>query len=228
MSAFERSVAAMAARLAPLSAGEMAGRTIRRQSSQEIAQPTASRVPSPQPHQGGYVISEPDALLDAWRDGYGPPAGKRMSFYADPCTQLVSGGRASSSSCRAPERTSRLCVVLGSALAGTLWPHRPAVFLCKRRALERERFIAAMPWDYAIYQGENGKWNANIFVAFHRETGPSGVLASSPCWSTEDGTLPARLRSVFPGARHESAGFAGKHVQSFSQVPGTSFRRVEA
>jgi hypothetical protein len=29
----------------------------------------------------GLFISEPDALLNAWRDVYEPPAGKRMSFY---------------------------------------------------------------------------------------------------------------------------------------------------
>jgi len=29
----------------------------------------------------GLVLSEPDALLDAWRDAYEPPAGKRMGFY---------------------------------------------------------------------------------------------------------------------------------------------------
>ena len=29
----------------------------------------------------GLFISEPDALLDAWRDAYEPPAGKRMGFY---------------------------------------------------------------------------------------------------------------------------------------------------
>lgn len=29
----------------------------------------------------GLFISEPDALLNAWRDSYEPPAGKRMSFY---------------------------------------------------------------------------------------------------------------------------------------------------
>ena len=29
----------------------------------------------------GLLISEPDALLNAWRDAYEPPAGKRMSFY---------------------------------------------------------------------------------------------------------------------------------------------------
>lgn len=29
----------------------------------------------------GLFLSEPDALLDAWRDDYEPPAGKRMSFY---------------------------------------------------------------------------------------------------------------------------------------------------
>lgn len=29
----------------------------------------------------GLFISQPDALLDAWRDEYAPPAGKRMSFY---------------------------------------------------------------------------------------------------------------------------------------------------
>lgn len=29
----------------------------------------------------GMFLSEPDALLDAWRDSYEPPAGKRMSFY---------------------------------------------------------------------------------------------------------------------------------------------------
>jgi hypothetical protein len=29
----------------------------------------------------GLFISEPDALLDAWRDAYEPPAGKRVSFY---------------------------------------------------------------------------------------------------------------------------------------------------
>ena len=29
----------------------------------------------------GIYLSEPDALLDAWRDDYVPPAGKRMSFY---------------------------------------------------------------------------------------------------------------------------------------------------
>jgi hypothetical protein len=30
----------------------------------------------------GLFISEPDALLNAWRDEYEPPAGKRMTFYA--------------------------------------------------------------------------------------------------------------------------------------------------
>lgn len=29
----------------------------------------------------GLLLSEPDALLDAWRDAYEPPVGKRMSFY---------------------------------------------------------------------------------------------------------------------------------------------------
>ena len=29
----------------------------------------------------GLFLSEPDALLDAWRDAYEPPAGKRMGFY---------------------------------------------------------------------------------------------------------------------------------------------------
>lgn len=29
----------------------------------------------------GLYLSEPDALLDAWRDAYEPPAGRRMSFY---------------------------------------------------------------------------------------------------------------------------------------------------
>lgn len=29
----------------------------------------------------GLFLSEPEALLDAWRDDYEPPAGKRMSFY---------------------------------------------------------------------------------------------------------------------------------------------------
>lgn len=29
----------------------------------------------------GLFLSEPDVLLDAWRDAYTPPAGKRMSFY---------------------------------------------------------------------------------------------------------------------------------------------------
>lgn len=29
----------------------------------------------------GLLLSQPDALLDAWRDAYEPPAGKRMSFY---------------------------------------------------------------------------------------------------------------------------------------------------
>lgn len=29
----------------------------------------------------GLFLSDPDALLDAWRDDYEPPAGKRMSFY---------------------------------------------------------------------------------------------------------------------------------------------------
>jgi Transcriptional regulator, AbiEi antitoxin, Type IV TA system len=29
----------------------------------------------------GLVLSEPDALLDAWRDAYQPPAGKRIGFY---------------------------------------------------------------------------------------------------------------------------------------------------
>jgi hypothetical protein len=29
----------------------------------------------------GLFMSEPDALLNAWRDAYEPPAGKRMSFY---------------------------------------------------------------------------------------------------------------------------------------------------
>jgi hypothetical protein len=31
--------------------------------------------------KNGLFISEPDALLDAWRDAYDPPAGKRISFY---------------------------------------------------------------------------------------------------------------------------------------------------
>jgi len=31
--------------------------------------------------QKGLFISEPDALLDAWRDAYDPPLGKRFSFY---------------------------------------------------------------------------------------------------------------------------------------------------
>jgi hypothetical protein len=31
--------------------------------------------------KNGLFISEPDALLDAWRDTYDPPAGKRISFY---------------------------------------------------------------------------------------------------------------------------------------------------
>ncbi len=30
---------------------------------------------------GGLFLSDPDALLDGWRDAYEPPAGKRMSFY---------------------------------------------------------------------------------------------------------------------------------------------------
>ncbi|WP_428422650.1 type IV toxin-antitoxin system AbiEi family antitoxin [Methylibium sp.] len=30
---------------------------------------------------GGLFLSDPDALLDGWRDAYDPPAGKRMSFY---------------------------------------------------------------------------------------------------------------------------------------------------
>jgi hypothetical protein len=29
----------------------------------------------------GLFISEPDAVLDAWRDAYEPPAGRRMTFY---------------------------------------------------------------------------------------------------------------------------------------------------
>jgi hypothetical protein len=29
----------------------------------------------------GLFLSQPDALLDAWRDAYEPPAGKRLSFY---------------------------------------------------------------------------------------------------------------------------------------------------
>ena len=29
----------------------------------------------------GLFLSEPEALLDAWRDDYEPPAGKRMNFY---------------------------------------------------------------------------------------------------------------------------------------------------
>lgn len=31
--------------------------------------------------KNGLFISRPDALLDAWRDAYDPPAGKRISFY---------------------------------------------------------------------------------------------------------------------------------------------------
>jgi hypothetical protein len=31
--------------------------------------------------KNGLFISEPDALLDAWRDAYDPPAGKRIPFY---------------------------------------------------------------------------------------------------------------------------------------------------
>jgi len=31
--------------------------------------------------EGGLFLSQPDALLDAWRDAYEPPAGKRMVFY---------------------------------------------------------------------------------------------------------------------------------------------------
>jgi hypothetical protein len=31
--------------------------------------------------ENGMFISEPDALLDAWRDAYDPPVGKRFSFY---------------------------------------------------------------------------------------------------------------------------------------------------
>ncbi len=30
---------------------------------------------------GGLFLSEPDALLDEWRDAYEPPAGKRLTFY---------------------------------------------------------------------------------------------------------------------------------------------------
>lgn len=30
---------------------------------------------------GGLFLSEPDALLDEWRDAYEPPAGKRLAFY---------------------------------------------------------------------------------------------------------------------------------------------------
>ncbi|MBK8307481.1 MAG: hypothetical protein IPL00_10330 [Gammaproteobacteria bacterium] len=29
----------------------------------------------------GLFLSEPDALLDEWRDAYEPPAGKRLAFY---------------------------------------------------------------------------------------------------------------------------------------------------
>jgi Transcriptional regulator, AbiEi antitoxin, Type IV TA system len=38
--------------------------------------------------KGGLFVSQPDALLDAWRDAYEPPAGKRISFY----TTLHGGG----------------------------------------------------------------------------------------------------------------------------------------
>jgi hypothetical protein len=31
--------------------------------------------------EGGMFLSEPDALLDAWRGAYEPPAGKRLGFY---------------------------------------------------------------------------------------------------------------------------------------------------
>lgn len=29
----------------------------------------------------GLILSDPDTLLDAWRDSYGPPAGERLGFY---------------------------------------------------------------------------------------------------------------------------------------------------
>jgi hypothetical protein len=95
-------------------------------------------------------------------------------------------------------------------------------------ATEQERFIAPMPWDSPTTKEKTESGMRTYLSCFIAKQGPSEVLASSPGWATEDGTLPARLRSVFPGARHESAGFAGKHVKGFSQVPGTSVRRVEA
>jgi hypothetical protein len=54
---------------------------------------------------------------------------------------------------------------------------------------------------------------------------PTGVKETSLALNVDH---PSRLRSVRPRARHKSAGFAGKHVEGFSKVPGTSLRRVEA
>lgn len=29
----------------------------------------------------GQILADPDALLEAWRDAYEPPAGERLGFY---------------------------------------------------------------------------------------------------------------------------------------------------
>lgn len=77
----------------------------------------------------GLVLSQPDAVLDAWRDSYTAPPGKRLRFY----THLHGSAfeNAARTVLRADGEPGRAVFASFSAgeVAFALWPHRHALLL---------------------------------------------------------------------------------------------------